>query len=231
MPGRAPDRGVRLVTPEFWHDRWQRGEIGWHLEQVNPLLEAYWPRLGLPPGGQVLVPLCGKSRDLLWLAAQGHRVVGVELSPVAVAGFFSEQGLQPDRSAEGPFECYQVDEIRLLCGDFFDLAREQVGELAALFDRGSLIALPHELRRPYADRLVALTRADSQGLLITLEYHQAEMAGPPFSVPEEEVAALFGDAFRIERLIDIEVLAENPGLAARGLSRLREGVYRLSPRG
>lgn len=215
------------MNPEFWHERWQRGEIGWHLDQVNAHLAEHWPRLGLPPGGQVLVPLCGKSRDLLWLAAQGHRVLGVELSPLAVAGFFAEQGLTPEGHRDGPFACYQVDEIRLLCGDFFALGPEQVGAVTAFYDRGALIALPPELRDPYADHLTALTRPGSRGLLITLEYVQAEMAGPPFSVPEDQVKTLFGGAFRIERLVHLDVLAENPGLAARGLSRLQEGVYRL----
>lgn len=216
------------MNPEFWHERWQRGEIGWHLDQVNAHLEAHWPRLQLPLSSQVLVPLCGKSRDLLWLAARGHRVLGVELSPLAVAGFFSEQGLTPERSPDGPFDRFELDEIRLLCGDFFDLRRAQIGDLAAFYDRGALIALPPELRGPYAQRLAALTPAGSRGLLITLEYTQGEMAGPPFSVPEDEVGALFGGAFRVEQWADLEVLAENPGLAARGLSRLGEGVYSLT---
>lgn len=217
------------MNPEFWHDRWQRGEIGWHLDQVNRHLEAHWPRLGISPDDQVLVPLCGKSRDLIWLAAQGQRVLGVELSPRAVADFFAEQCLTPEINDEGPFQRYQVDEIAVLCGNFFDLQQAQVGKLAAFYDRGALIALPPDLRGPYVRHLAALlTRSDSQGLLITLEYAQVEMAGPPFSVAEEEVATLFGDRFHIERLVDVEVLAENPGLEARGLTALREGVYHLT---
>jgi thiopurine S-methyltransferase len=30
---------------------------------------------------------------MIWLAEQGHRVVGVELSQIAVAAFFRENGL------------------------------------------------------------------------------------------------------------------------------------------
>lgn len=215
------------MRPEFWHDRWQRGETGWHLEQTNDQLVAHWPRLALLPGSQVLVPLCGKSRDLLWLAAQGLGVLGVELSPLAVADFFAEQGLIPEIRNEGPFQGYRWEDIRLLCGDFFALQRGQVGEVAAFYDRGALIALPAELRDAYARHLMELTQSAGQGLLITLEYTQAEMDGPPFSVPEAEVMALFGEGFHIERLVERDVLAENPGLQARGLSQLGEGVYHL----
>ena len=79
------------MQPEFWHDRWQRNQIGFHQEQVNPCLERLWPQLELPRGARVLVPLCGKSLDLSWLAASGFEVLGVELSQTAVEQFFSEQ--------------------------------------------------------------------------------------------------------------------------------------------
>ena len=115
------------MQPEFWYERWQRGEIGWHLKEVNAHLEQHWRRLGTPAGAQVLVPLCGKTRDLLWLGAQGHRVLGVELSPIAVEAFFAENGLSPQVSAEGPFRRYQVDEIAILCGDFFHLSAAGAG--------------------------------------------------------------------------------------------------------
>ena len=77
---------------EFWQARWARSEIGFHLSEVNPYLQRYWPALGLPEGARVLVPLCGKSLDLAWLVGQGYQVVGVELAPRAVEDFFTEHG-------------------------------------------------------------------------------------------------------------------------------------------
>ena len=114
------------MTPEFWHQRWQRGEIGWHSDAVNRHLTEYWPRLGVPAGACVLVPLCGKSLDMLWLAGEGYVVVGVELSEQAVAAFFDENGLNAAVTdlAPHPFRRWSVDEITLLVGDFFDLSTE-----------------------------------------------------------------------------------------------------------
>jgi thiopurine S-methyltransferase len=49
------------MTPEFWLDRWQRGDIGWHLPEINVHLQEFWPDLGLAPETLILVPLCGKT--------------------------------------------------------------------------------------------------------------------------------------------------------------------------
>lgn len=42
-----------------------------------------WAHL-LPPGGTVLDVACGAGRHLKWLAAQGHRVTGVDRDPAAL---------------------------------------------------------------------------------------------------------------------------------------------------
>jgi thiopurine S-methyltransferase len=227
------------MTPEFWHQRWQRGEIGWHSEAVNRHLTEYWPRLAVPKDACVLVPLCGKSLDMLWLAGEGHSVVGVELSATAAEAFFTENGLSPVATdlAPYPFRCYRVDEIRLLVGDFFDLSAEALraagnSGIDAVYDRASLIALPPDLRATYARHLAPLLRQLRGGsppvsLLITFDYDQSRMPGPPFAVAAGEVQALFERDFRIEELTSFDVLPENPGLAARGLDRLAEHVYRM----
>ena len=81
------------MDPEFWHERWARGEIGFHQDDFNAHMQAFAGRLGLHPGAHMFVPLCGKSLDLLWLLRQGYRVTGVEFNPRAVTDFFSENGL------------------------------------------------------------------------------------------------------------------------------------------
>ena len=131
------------MEPQYWHQRWTEGRTGWHREEFNPHLEAHWPRLNVPPQARVFVPLCGKSRDLLWLAGEGHRVVGVELSEIAARAFFAEAGLSPQvTELGGGFTRYAVDEIEILCGDFFGLTPERLGGIEAVYDRASLIALP-----------------------------------------------------------------------------------------
>ena len=215
------------MTPEFWHERWQRGEIGWHIDEINVHLQQHWQRLDVAPHRQVLVPLCGKSRDLLWLAGQGHRVLGIEISPIALETFFAENRLVPSVGQEGAFRRYEVDEIELLCGDFFDLPASRTASVSALYDRASLIALPPPMRGRYAEHLSSLVHPGTKMLLITLEYAQDEMAGPPFSVTEPEVTELFRAAFDVTRLNALDVLGENPRFQERGLTRLGENTYLL----
>lgn len=217
------------MNPDFWQERWHRGEIGWHQDAINLHLAEHWPRLQIAPEAQVFVPLCGKSLDMLWLAARGHRVLGVELSPLAVGSFFNENGLDPRVTDEPPFRRFAVDEIEILCGDFFALTPAQLTGVTAVFDRASLIALPPQMRPRYVAHLRGLLDAGTRVLLITLDYDQQEMKGPPFSVPEAEVRALFGGAFAVRRLAEADVWAENPRFRQRGLSRLSELVFELVP--
>jgi thiopurine S-methyltransferase len=215
---------------EFWHARWARNEIGFHLGEVNPWLRRYWPALQLPPGSRVLVPLCGKSLDLAWLVAQGQQVLGVELSALAVEAFFAEQGLPCDVEVQGAFRRYRAGALQLWCGDFFALTAADVADCVALYDRAALIALPPALRQRYAGHLAAILPAACQGLLISLDYPAEEMDGPPFPVPESEVHALLGPGWEIEQLAQADVLAQNARFAERGLSALQESLYRLRKR-
>jgi thiopurine S-methyltransferase len=214
----------------FWLRRWRESQIGWHHEEVNLQLERLWPELGLPPAGRVLVPLCGKSRDLAWLAGQGHRVLGVEISPLAVEAFFREQGVTPTSRDLTRFQAWSAESVEILCGDFFALTPELLGAVDGFYDRASLVALPPSMRRRYAARLAKLLAAGNRGLLLSLEYPQAEMDGPPFAVNEDEVRTLLGADFRIRSTRTSDALENNPGLAERGLSRLHEKAYLLRRR-
>lgn len=215
------------MTPEFWLNRWQRNKLGWHEDGVNRHLAEHWPSLELPEDARVLVPLCGKSLDLLWLASRGHPVLGVDISPLAAEQFFAESQLEPRIDAFGPFQRYQVDEMTLLVGDFFELHREQVARISAVYDRASLVALPPEMRPRYARHLATLLPPGVGSLLITLEYEQSRMKGPPFAVLEPEVRALLEADFQVETLSIVDALAENPRFRARGLDALEERIYRL----
>jgi thiopurine S-methyltransferase len=219
------------MSPDFWHERWRRGEIGWHRNEINVHLQVHWPRLAVRPGERVFVPLCGKSLDLLWLAGEGHRVLGVEISTLAVDTFFSENALSPEIFDEPPFRRYRAAEIEILCGDFFDLAPTHLDGVTAVLDRASLVAMPPEMRARYAEHLQGMLPAGARSLLITFDYEQSRMAGPPFSVQGDEVHGLFGARFDIEAVARVDVLAENEQLRQRGLSALAEQVYVLRPKG
>lgn len=215
------------MEPEFWHKRWSSNQIGFHSPQVNPSLQRFWPQLGLEQGSRVLVPLCGKSLDLLWLAHQGHSVLGVELSEKATADFFLEHQLEPSMSEEGAFKVFRAGDIEIRCGDFFALGPEDVANCTALYDRAALIALPVPMRERYAVHLQRIL-PECTGLLITLDYNQAEMPGPPFSVGDDEVQRLLGAVWRLEVLQEQDVLGESWKFLQAGVKRLDERVYRVS---
>lgn len=215
------------MEPEFWHQRWQRGEIGFHLDRPNPHLVTYWPALALPAGARVLVPLCGKSRDLAWLAERGHEVVGVELSQIAVTDFFREQGWLASTQARGEFISHRAEGVEILCGDCFALDRSLVGSLDAIYDRAALVALPPELRRRYSELLAELLAMGGQMLLVTFDYPQEQMSGPPFSVGPDQVRDLYGKHFAIDLLTSEDILDAEPRFRQRGLQMLHEHVFHL----
>ena len=216
------------MEPKFWQERWARNQIGFHLPEVNPYLQRHWPPLA--EGAKVLVPLCGKSLDLRWLASQGLRVMGVELSEQAVEAFFSEQNLTPRITERGVFKVYQADLIEIWCGDFFALGAEVLADCAALYDRAALIALPPLMRAQYTEHLNTWLSAGCQGLLITLDYEQVQKAGPPFAVTDEEVQLLLGERWALQVLQEQDILGESWKFVQDGVTRLEERVYQLVKR-
>jgi len=218
------------MDPDFWHERWRQNLIGFHQGEINPHLKAYWPRLRLYSGDPVFVPLCGKTRDMIWLREQRHPVLGVELSPIAVGDFFKENALQAVPRQEGPFTVHEADELTLFCGDFFDLQPGQLASVRGVYDRASLIALPPAMRPRFVARLREILPAPLPMLLITLEYGQEQMGGPPFSVEEQEVRALYEADWSVQLLCTEDVLASEAKFRDRGLSHLYEKVYLLEGR-
>lgn len=186
------------MEAEFWHQRWGRGEIGFHQDEVNPLLAAHFQQLGLTAGCRVFIPLCGKSLDMVWLLAQGYQVVGAELSELAVRELFDTLDLQPEISSVGSLKHYQGEGIDIYVGDIFDLTRDVIGQVDAVYDRAAMVALPDQVRARYSAHLLQLTEVAPQ-LLITYSYDQSLLAGPPFSISAEEVSQHYGEAYQITR--------------------------------
>jgi thiopurine S-methyltransferase len=218
------------VEPQFWLDRWRNGQIGFHQPEVDRSLQRHWPLLKRPssatrPG--VFVPLCGKSLDLLWLRDQGHLVTGVELSATALEAFCMENGIPARRKVLVDFDVYEAEELSLFRGDFFKLSPEILGETVAIYDRAALISWTSEMRPAYAGHIATLARRGTQMLLITLEYDQREMSGPPFPVARDEVERLYSRSFKVQELARQDVLAHEPRLRSRGLTSLTEVSYHL----
>ena len=216
------------MDPTFWRERWQSKDIGFHQPDIHALLQMNWPRLGTAAGSKVFVPLCGKSLDMAWLAEQGHRVVGVELSAIAVDEFFAERGLTPTVRTAGSFCVKSAGPYELWCGDIFELPPEAVADIAGVYDRAALVAFPVDLQARYVAKLRKLVPAAAPILLVTLDYDAERMTGPPFSVPRVQVDRLFAGSHAIAELECRDALDLNPRFRQRGLTALRECAYLLS---
>jgi thiopurine S-methyltransferase len=222
---------IYIMDPNFWHERWKTNQIGFHQGDINPCLVRYWPSLAPNKGGRVLVPLCGKSRDMFWLLEQGFAVVGVEISPIAVGAFFVENRLTPVVIQEARCQRWRIESLEILCGDFFELGRGDIGTCHGVYDRAALIALPPEMRPRYVNHLSTLLDRHARGLLLTLDYNQSEMEGPPFSVSDAEVSRLFADAYTVQQLCRTDILHSQPRFMERGLTRLSEQAWRVEMTG
>lgn len=212
----------------FWHERWEQNQIGFHCAAINPHLKQYWSRLQLSPSSRVFVPLCGKSKDMLWLLAQGHELIGVEFSPLALEAFFTENGLSASTTVQGKFKVSETNGLRLYCGDFFNLSANDLSGVTAVYDRASLVALPPDMRTAYAAHLQQLLEKGTRILLVAFNYPQHEMQGPPFSVQLPEVQALFSNWCTIEPLHSQDILDQESHFRARGVSQMQEQVYLLT---
>lgn len=192
------------MDAEFWHERWESNRIGFHESQPNPLLVDHFDRLKLAKGSRVFVPLCGKTLDIHWLLANGFKVAGAELSKLAVEQLFAELGREATVTPVGETTKYSATDIDVYVGDIFALTIELLGPVAAIYDRAALVALPATTREKYAAHLVQLTSKAPQ-LLITYEYNQSMVDGPPFSISCEEVQHHYKSSYTLTLLSTGEV--------------------------
>lgn len=212
------------MDASFWHAKWERNEIGFHGSEAHSLLVAHFEALALPPGSRIFLPLCGKTLDIHWLLAQGHRVVGAELSPLAIQQLFAELGVEPTVSRVGTLDRYSIEDLDVYVGDIFDVTAEILGPVDAVYDRAALVALPPAMRPRYTAHLRAITREAPQ-LLICFEYDQSQHAGPPFSIEGDEVRQHYEGSYHLTRLAQVDV----PG-GLKGKCPATEGVWLLRRR-
>lgn len=213
------------MDAQFWHERWAINQIGFNQSNVNAYLVSLWPELNVASSARVLVPLCGKSIDMTWLAQQGHQVVGVELSCTAAEDYFKERGVEPEVVQRGQFTHYSQGNVEIWCGDFFALKSSDVGNCTAVYDRAALIALPAQMRWGYVEQVNRLLDDDARGLVITLDYEQSVIDGPPFAVAEDEVQQLLSPQWRVRQVGEWDVLEQSAKFKKAGASWLKEYAY------
>jgi len=150
------------MQAQFWLDKWNNQETGFHLESAHPLLQKYYPQIFNPNVG-VFVPLCGKSSNLAFFAAKGSYTLGCELAEKAVKVFFSSLKITENKpakvSALSKFQSYQLDNLEILVGDYFELQPEQLGACKTIYDRAALIALPESMRNGYVEHMRSLNKS------------------------------------------------------------------------
>jgi thiopurine S-methyltransferase len=218
------------MHPDFWYERWQSNQIGFHLLEANPLLVKHFYALNLTPktpkknSPRVFLPLCGKTLDIAWLLAQGYQVVGAELSQIAVEDLFIQLNLTPKITQNSDFIHFSSANIDIFVGDIFKLTPETLGKVDAIYDRAALVALPDEMRKAYTAHLLALTNKAPQ-LLICFEYDQNLHVGPPFSISADEVRKHYQTHYDLT-LLASETMAE--GL--KGKFPATEQVWLLTPK-
>jgi len=220
---------------DFWLERWDNNQTGFHQQQVNPYLTYFYGNKG-PAVEQreklkVFVPLSGKTKDMLWLSQNSYKVFAVECSDRAVKDFFEENALNYKHAEKDQHALYQSSDlptiIEIFQGDFFELQQQDLDDVTDIYDRASLVALPVEMRQQYAKKMAELQKPGTRTLLVTLTFDHAEMNGPPFSVTEEEVNDLYSENFSVQKLLYKNVIDEETGLKNRGLTALVETVYKL----
>ena len=211
------------MEADFWHQRWERGEIGFHEGRANHFLVKHVEKLNLDKGARIFLPLCGKTRDISWLLSQGYRVVGIELSALAINELFSELGVQPEIVNTGDLAHYRAENIDIFVGDLFKLTTQMLGAVNAIYDRAALVALPEDVRPTYTSHLVGLTDTAPQ-LLISFEYDQAVMPGPPFSVIGDEIQQLYADTYHVNSIENKKVEGN-----LKGVVEAEEFVWLLQP--
>lgn len=229
------------MEPDFWHQKWESNVIGFHKNEANPFLVSHFAALVLAEASRVFVPLCGKTLDIGWLLSRGYRVVGIELSEIAVKQLFEELALTPTISQSQSLILYRADNIDIFVGDIFRLNKEQLGAVDAVYDRAAYVALPFDMRQRYSQHLIDITNRALQ-LLITFEYDQSLQNGPPFAISNQEVNQHYQDAYDIHLLASEELegglkgqcaATENVWLLRKALQKkvFDEESIHLPPRG
>lgn len=213
------------MDADFWRERWRRGETPWAQSEANGLLLRHWASIPLRTDAWVFVPLCGSSLDMVFLAARGHRILGVELVPEAIEAFFAGQGIAPRRRPHRIGEVFEGGSYRILAGDAFALRPEDLAECSAFYDRAALVAVPPAMRHRYVAEVLGKLPPGRQGLLVSLEFPESARAGPPYPLSAEEIQVLFGD-WNPELLERLDLIERDPGFA-QGMAHAWTTAWRL----
>ena len=197
------------MEASFWIKSWELGGFytSFHRKDIHPYVLEYMTPDEIE-NKNILVPLCGKAVDMLYLAQYANKVIGVELVEEAILQFFSENNLSYRKVDD---ETFISGNIILLKKDFMSLTNQEIGSIDWIYDRASLVALPLEMRKAYLKAIDRLSDIGTKQLIITLEYFPL-INSAPFSIPAEEVNEYYGEGHIIRHV-------ESPNLPNHGMVR------------
>jgi len=200
------------MEKDFWLKIWSEGKINFHKDTFNEYLEQFFPKLNMG-SGDVLVPLCGKTKDLFWLANQGLTVWGNELSPIACDALVKENKKKYIKyKYNDHLNLYDLNTLKVYQGDFFKMNPDLMNDLPKMdliYDRAALVALPFDTRKKYVSHLLKFLKPEGKIFLVSLQYPSNAMEGPPFCVGEKEIKDLY-HGLKIEKLQSHRYRHPNP---------------------
>lgn len=215
------------MEAEFWQEAWKIGKTHFHMSSYNLTLLKFFPKFEISKEAIVLVPLCGKTLDLIWLRDQGHRVIGVELSELAVLDFFKENNIDFKIEKIEHFKVFTSKNITIYCGDFFNLSKSLIKTISAVYDRAALIALPERMRSKYLKHMSSLIDTNTNVLLLSFERSPQTNHGPPHSIPREEMLTNTKSYFTLSILEETKEKIKSKLLKKEGINHMQRIVYHL----
>ncbi len=212
----------------YWKKRWQEGNIGWHNEKVDNDLQTFVKNERPSLSSPVLIPLCGKTLDIDWLAQQSFDVVGVDVSPLALKAVVARNSGAWSTQTHPKAVVHSHRRIQLWEADFFDWAQTAQATYCWVWDRAAFVAIDPSLRTHYLQAMAQLLRPDGFMLCKTFAYAQELSTAPPYSVTEAQMLALSAPWFTAKRIQSNTSFHESGTLARRGAPQVTTDVWQLS---
>jgi len=198
---------------QFWLDKWNQKKIGFHESEPHSLLTQFWHRLKVPNTSKVLVPLCGKSIDMMWLKKSGYNVTGIELSQTAVSSFFEENRIDVEIEFRGKNSCHIGKNLTIWEADIFNLPNIELESHRVIYDRAALVAIKPRQRFRYARIFTDNIPSGNFMFLIVLEYDKSLLSGPPFSLAKDDIELLYGKSWDIKEIErQATMVKDHPGV-------------------
>lgn len=229
------------MNKDFWEKKWGQNQLGFHLPQGFPLLDQITQNWN-PAEGGVILPLCGKSYDLIKLAQRGFHVSGIEIVEEARAQFEQEnsQVLKKVSDVNSNPHQYKLKDgpgqITWFHQDIFEMNFQTLSKAAYWFDRAAVVALSFEQRRKYFKIIENVFQGPhpvgiglQEGIMINLEYEHHEIIGPPFCVALKEIKEALPDLEVIELRSDVRQVPHDHKLFKNGITETIQRVLCLRP--